>query len=137
MAADESSIPGRRGEPSQRLASTATKVRGAVAQVLVQAVGAIALAVVFAAVWSGLGRRELVPTISVTLYIAAALWLLGAGSLAPRLTKMERMKWGTSVSSEDLTQDAARRADRAYQLPPMAAAIFVALILLALGVVLE
>jgi hypothetical protein len=138
---DESPTTGTPGEgrltASGSKPARMTRFRFAVVQVLVQAVGAVALAGLFGAVWATLAARELLPTISVTLYIAAALWLLGAGSLAPRLTKMERMKWGASVSSEDRKDDAVRRADRDYRLPPMAVAVFVALILLALGIVLE
>jgi hypothetical protein len=141
MGADESRRTGTSGE--DRSASSGggapwmAKLRSAVVQVLVQGVGAVLLAVVFGLLWSGLGGRELVDALSVVFYVAAALWLLGAGSLAPRLTKMERMKWGASVSSEDLKDDAVRRADRIYRLPPTAAAVFVALILLALGILLE
>jgi hypothetical protein len=105
-----------------------------VLQILVETLGAVLLAVVFAAVWTAVTDAEFAGALSWLLFIAAALWLFGGGSMFPRLIRLEHMQWGLNVSSNELAEDV--HGHPPVVLSPLASSVVVALILVGLGLAL-
>lgn len=105
-------------------------------QVGIQVLVAAGLALAVAVLWSALGAIALSAALSRALFVAAGIWLLGAGSATPRLTRLAYMRWAVAVSAEELKADVHGSSRPPIELSPLASAVLVGGILLILGAIL-
>lgn len=109
-----------------------------VVSVLIDALMAVVVVLLLGLLWTSASGAGLAESLPQMLFIAAAVWLLGAGSLLPRITSLGYLQWGISGGRDDLAFGRKGESGRQpVELSPMGSSIVVAAILVTLGTILS